>query len=75
MPNVHVWVAIDEQGDYAVSGASAEEAMERYGEDIGTPTGPMRVVEVSLGVPLPVPVKVSGTVPAEAVGEVVLTAE
>ncbi len=68
---VEVWVVVDGPGDYGV-GKDEEAATENYREDIGDSAGPMRVVKMTLKVPLPKIMEVTGTVPEDAEGEIAL---
>lgn len=64
---VEVWVVVDEDGDYAV-GTGDDHAAERYREEIGdceAGTRGMRRVKVLLTVPLPAPIKLAVTAPAD----------
>ena len=63
---IEVWVIVDECGDHAAA-ESEEAARERYGEIIsedGLMTNAHRAIKVTLTVPLPVTVELTGTVPA-----------
>jgi hypothetical protein len=66
---VVVWVLVDEGGDY-VACEDGDSIHERYDEVIGgdRDTQSMRRVKVTLTVPLPKPVELVGTVPAEPAG-------
>ncbi|MCC6419943.1 MAG: hypothetical protein IT429_17040 [Gemmataceae bacterium] len=66
MIDVEVWVLIDEAGDYAIAkdDAALVEAYENDVQSIGD-AGCTRRVKVSLEVPRPEPMVLSGTVPAE----------
>lgn len=62
---IEVWICVDEQGDSAYGG-NAEIAMCKYREELGEPTGAIRLIQVKLEVALPVPVTITSTVPAES---------
>lgn len=53
-----VWLAVDEEGDYAV-GHDRSSAGERYDEEIGTSELGRRFVHLRMGVPLPTPLEVT----------------
>ncbi len=62
---IELWVLVDAGGDFGF-GRSGEEAAEHYEENIGGFPGASRLVKVTLNVPLPVVVELTGDVPAEA---------
>jgi hypothetical protein len=66
---VEMWVLIDEGGDY-VACEDGDTIHERYDEVVGgdRDTLSMRRVKVTLTVPLPKPVELVGTIPAEPDG-------
>jgi hypothetical protein len=64
MLEVEVWVAVDENGDYAV-GNDNDVCQERYAEDVGGGGLATRLVKVVLSIPRPQPVVLRGVVPAE----------
>jgi hypothetical protein len=59
---IQVWVLVDGAGDYAV-GVDRDTTEERFGE-VGS-GGPRRPVCVKLTIPLPEPVVLTATVPAQ----------
>lgn len=63
---VTVVVVVDQAGDYA-AGTDDEGAAERYREEVREPDGTLglRVVRLSVKVPLPVPIELSGEVTAD----------
>jgi hypothetical protein len=62
---IEVWVMIDEGGDY-VADASEENLGQRYADDIGGDEGvARRKVKITLKVPLPKPIELTGEVPEE----------
>lgn len=61
---VEVWVVVASTGDYEV-GRDADAAEERYADDIGG-NECRRMVKVTLTVPLPVAVELTGVVPEES---------
>lgn len=69
MAEIEVWIVVDENGDYTV-GADLDSAAERYGEDVGGDNGSLgiRHVKVTLKVPLPKPIELTGEVPAPPEG-------
>ncbi len=66
MCEVEVWIVIDENGDYAVA-ATQEAAVERFADEVGGELA-TRQVKVTLKVPLPKPLEMTGEVPAEPEG-------
>jgi hypothetical protein len=63
---VTVWVLVDSCGDYAVA-KEADGLNDAYEQDIGSISDAegLRRVKVTLTVPLPVVVELTGTVPAD----------
>lgn len=62
---IEVWVKIDEDGEYDV-GRDRDEAQERYGENISEDfAGGVRLVKITLRVPLPKPTELTGEVAAD----------
>ena len=59
---VEVWVVVDENGDYAV-GADDDGAYDAYDETVGGTRLARRAVKVTLTVPLPETVELTGTAP------------
>lgn len=74
MTQVELWVCIDAVGDYGI-GKDEDAAKEQYEQDIGdlSDASGFRCYQLNLSVPLPVPVVLSATVPADADGPVALT--
>lgn len=72
MQGIEVWILMDESGDIGV-GTSADDAKERYINDIGDVPAVTRTVCLKLQVPLPVPCVLEGTVPAGEATESVLS--
>lgn len=69
---IEVWILIDENGDYA-TGVDAEEAACEYESDIGCGDDTAkRLIKVTLNVPLPVVVELTGDVPSEGEAELVV---
>ena len=66
---VDVWVVVDEDGDYDC-GVDAGLAAENYANNIMTPDGTkgMRVVKLSVRVPLPTPIELTGEVVSDESG-------
>lgn len=63
---IEVWIVVDESGDYAI-GKDEDEACERYTDDIGGGDNySKRRIKVSIQVPKPKVLELTGTVPAEA---------
>jgi len=60
------WICVDAEGQYAV-GSDEASAREKYTEDVGdlSEVDGFRLVKVSLTVPLPKPIELSGVVAAE----------
>lgn len=62
---VELWLLVDENGDYVVA-KEQEGLAEAYDNDIGAGADMgRRIVCVTLTVPLPAPIKLTGEVPAE----------
>lgn len=61
MASVEVWVLVDAEGNHA-AGTSAEAAREAYEQDVQAlvDCDGFRLVKVTLQVPLPVPVELTG---------------
>lgn len=57
---IEVWVAIDEDGDY-VTAIGRDEALDAYRDDFSE-TAPVRLIKITLDVPLPTPLEVTGVV-------------
>ncbi len=70
MIEIEVWVKVNENGEYEV-GTSGDEAKDRFEENIGDDgTQGMRFVKLTVKVPLPVTIEISGEVEtAEEPGE------
>jgi hypothetical protein len=68
---IEVWVMVNENGEYEV-GCDEDEVGERYSDNINDNLA-RRAVKVILTVPMPKPVTMRGTVPAEAEGEFALS--
>lgn len=66
MGEVEVWIVVDESGDFSVAATQAA-AVERFADEIGGDLA-TRQVKVTLRVPLPRPVELTGEVPAEPGG-------
>ena len=68
---VEVWILVDSNGDYAIAKDSSDLA-DAYEQDIQACSDAegLRRVKVTLTVPLPEPVELTGTVPAQ--GDAVL---
>lgn len=62
---IEVWVLIDQEGAYVV-GKEAEGMQEKYDDEVGGTDIALRRVKVTLTVPLPKPIELTGVVPAEA---------
>lgn len=64
MKTLEVVVLVDANGDYAV-GTSAEDAANKYGDEIGAVNGELglRLVELTVTVPLPETIVAEVTVP------------
>jgi hypothetical protein len=65
---VEIWVLVDQDGDYA-AGTDPDTLHEVYDDTVGgdRDTLSMRRVKVTLTIPKPKPVELTGTVPAEPV--------
>lgn len=62
MQEIEVWVVVDENGDYAV-GKDRESAGEAFESDIGVDNDTsMRRVKITVKVPLPEVIELTGTV-------------
>ena len=61
-----MWVLVDENGDYEC-GNDADGAAERYRDNVGEPDGTVsyRAVKLSVKVPLPTAIELSGEVTVE----------
>lgn len=66
MHELEIWIVVDEGGDYAV-GKDQDAACEAFDQEIGGTT-PRRQVKVTLKVPAPVAIELTGEVPAEPTG-------
>jgi hypothetical protein len=64
MLTVEFYVLVDESGDFGI-GRDEDVAKDNYADDIGGGAGPMRMVKVTLNVPEPKTVEMSGDVPEE----------
>lgn len=66
---VEVWVLVDEDGNYVAS-HDVDRLCEEYDDVIGgdRDSTSFRRIKVTLTVPLPKPVELTGVVPAEPVG-------
>lgn len=60
---LEVWVVVDADGDYAV-GTDEETACDAFDSEVGGNHG-RRVVKMSVTVPLPAVIELTGEVPAE----------
>ena len=69
--DIEIWVTLDANGDYAC-GVSDDDCDEMYATNIGG-TVARRMAKVVLSMPIPVPVVLRGTVPAESDAELSLT--
>lgn len=62
---IEIWVLIDEQGDYAV-GNDAETASQRFTDDVGDDLAlGRRMVKLTVKVPLPTTIELTGEVEIE----------
>jgi len=63
---IEVWVLVDENGEYEC-GADTETAAERYRDNVGEPDGTVtyRAVKLTVKVPLPTTIELSGEVTVE----------
>lgn len=62
MHDVEVWVVVDADGDYAV-GKDEDEATSAFEENVGG-SGGRRCVRITVRVPLPKPIELTGVVVA-----------
>lgn len=66
MVELNLWVVYDVDGNYECHTAGADEAMERYADEIGG-NALRRCVQVTLTAPEPQAIQLNGTVPGEEV--------
>lgn len=64
MVEVELWACVDASGDYGV-GKDEEAACQAYEDDIGG-TAPRRLVKLTVKVPAPAVVELTGEAPADA---------
>lgn len=64
MVEVEVWACVDGAGDYGI-GKTDEDAQQAYEDDIGG-NAPRRLVKLTVKVPAPAVIELTGEVPAEA---------
>lgn len=64
MQEIEIFVIVDENGDYAIH-KERSEVEQAYCDDIGDAEAAKRLIVVKLNVPLPKPIEVTATVPAE----------
>ncbi len=63
MHEIEVWVLVDQDGDYEVA-KGADNAEERFKEEIGDCLAGSRMVKVTLTVEVPEPLTISAVIPA-----------
>lgn len=64
--DIEVWVLVDENGDYVAIDDDVDALEQRYDDAIGGVSNlARRIIQITLKVPIPVPIKLWGTVPPE----------